>query len=157
MTKDLNMKNIILNEDDLNRIVKESIVKVLDSLESAMLDEMARVGFINGQYEVYVWTDDAGYIPHVHVRDANTKGKEFETCVMLEDNQYFLHGSYTDTMNSAMRKAFYNFMKSPCKNLKYQNNYELAVEMWNLNNSNKDVTPQYDEYGHIIVPDYRNM
>ena len=42
--------------------------------EQSPLLEMARVGFINGQFEVYVHTDDGGNIPHVHVRDAETQG-----------------------------------------------------------------------------------
>ena len=148
--------NIKITEKGLTNVISESIKNVVGKIRpTAQLNEMARVGFIDGQLEVYVWTDDAGYIPHVHVRDTNSKGKDFETCIKLETNEYFLHGQYTDKMNSAQRNAFYDFMKEPCRNLKYQNNYELALEMWNLNNSNTIVTPHYDEYGHIIIPNYK--
>lgn len=150
------MKRII-TETELNDIIEESVEKVLGEICYAHLDEMARVGFIGGEYEVYVWTDDSGYIPHVHVRDTNSRGKRYETCVKLESNEYFLHGHYKDKMNSSMRKAFNAFMNEPCKNNRYQNNYDFAVDMWNSNNSSATVTPQYDENGKIVVPDYTSL
>ena len=146
-----------MDELKLNTIIEESIKKVIGNIRSARLDEIARVGFINGALEVYVWTDDAGKIPHVHVRDTNSNGDEFETCVKLQENDYFLHGHYTDTMNSKQRKEFDAFMRAKPSTPKYDTNYELAVEMWNLNNSDVMVTPPIDSEGNIIIPDYRNM
>lgn len=146
-----------ISRTKLEEIIKESVEKVLGEMHSARLDEMARVGFIGGEYEVYVWTDDSGNIPHVHVRDTNSRGENYETCVRLESNEYFLHGHYKDRMNSSMRKAFNAFMNEPCKNQRYQNNYDFAVDMWNSNNSSATVTPQYDTEGNIVVPDYTSL
>lgn len=146
-----------ISRTKLEEIIKESVEKVLGEIHSARFDEMARVGFIGGEYEVYVWTDDSGNIPHVHVRDTNSRGENYETCVRLESNEYFLHGHYKDRMNSSMRKAFNAFMNEPCKNQRYQNNYDFAVDMWNSNNSSATVTPQYDTEGNIVVPDYTSL
>ena len=118
-----------MDELKFNTIIEEPIKKAIGDIRSARSDEMARVGFINGALEVYVWTDDAGKIPHVHVRGTNSNGDEFETCVKLQENDYFLHGHYTDTMNSKQRKEFDAFMRAKPSTPKYDTNYELAVEM----------------------------
>jgi hypothetical protein len=125
--------------------------------EDNRLDEMARVGFLSGEVEVYVHTDDGGNIPHVHIRDTATRGLQFETCVSLIKSAYFLHGHYRDTMNNNMARDFAVFMESPSRNKKYKSNYEYAVDMWNDNNSNTCITPQYDENGNMIIPNYRKL
>lgn len=125
--------------------------------EQTPLLEKARVGFINGQFEVYVHTDDGGNIPHVHVRDAETQGKKFETCISLLKSEYFLHGKYKDKISTSIANEFADFMESPSRNKRYNTNYEYAVDMWNDNNSNVNITPKYDENGNVIIPNYRNL
>ena len=159
------MKKIVkLTEGDLKEMVKEGVEKILNEAVSlgkfdktVRLDEMARVGFIDGEYEVYVWTDDPGNIPHVHIRDTNSKGQNFETCVQLKTNKYFLHGPYTDRLNSKQRKAFAEFMTSPSRNKRYSTNYEYAVDMWNDNNSSIILELNKDINGNIIIPNYQNI
>lgn len=121
-----------------------------------MLTEMARVGFM-GNMDVVVYTDDGGFIPHVHIIDQGTRGQEFDCCVMLDDNKYFSHGHHTDTMNSSLRKQFAAFMEEPCRFPQYKNNYEFAASMWNANNSNSYVIVKEDEEGNIIMPNYRTI
>lgn len=152
-------KVIKISEKDLKQIVRESVKQILDDTQkqSARLDEMARIGFMGGNLEVYVWTDDAGKIPHVHVRDSNSQGMNFETCVRLDKPEYFLHGHYTDKMNHKQRKVFADFMRAKPIKAHFNTNYEFAVEMWNTNNSSTDVTEQYDANGNIIIPDYENL
>ena len=159
------MKKIVkLTEGDLKEMVKEGVEKILNEAVSlgkfdktVRLDEMARVGFIDGEYEVYVWTDDPGNIPHVHIRDTNSKGQNFETCVQLKTNKYFLHGPYTDRLNSKQRKAFAEFMTSPSRNKRYSTHYEYAVDMWNDNNSSIILELNKDINGNIIIPNYQNI
>ena len=144
----------------IDKIIKEELAKVVNENTNdhrEPLLEMARVGYINGQFEVYVHTDDGGHIPHVHIRDKATRGQQFETCVELKRNRYFLHGKYKDVMSGYMAKQFADFMESKPHNPRYQNNYELSVDMWNLNNSIEEVVPQYDSNGRIIMPDYRTI
>ena len=147
-------------EDKIRNIIKEEIYRVIEEKKSSQrepLNEMARVGYMSGQFEVYVHTDDGGRTPHVHVRDKATRGFEFETCVELKRNWYFLHGKYKDLMTGDMVKDFAEFMESEPRNPKYQNYYELSVDMWNLNNSVEEVIPQYDDDGKIIMPNYRTI
>jgi hypothetical protein len=144
--------------DKIDKIIKEELAKVVNETTNdhrEPLLEMARVGYINGQFEVYVHTDDGGHIPHVHIRDKATRGQKFATCVELKRSRYFLHGKYKDVMSGYMAKQFADFMESTPQNPRYQNNYELSVDMWNLNNSIEEVVPQYDSNGRIIMPDYR--
>ena len=148
-------------EDNTKNIIDKRIKlgqKFIDEkLNEEPVLESARVGFINGAYEVYVHTDDAGYIPHVHIRDKATRGKEFETCVALNSNEYFLHGKYDDKMSGDMIKLFSDFMKSKPLSKRYSTNYELAVDMWNLNNSDTQVDVDYDDDGEMIIPDYKHI
>lgn len=106
------MDKIEVNE--LKKIISETIVSTLRSMnENKRLDEMARVGFLDNKarFEVYVRTDDRGFIPHVHIWDSATNGEDFDCCVKLETNEYFPHGHHTDKMNSKMCKAFNEFMR----------------------------------------------
>lgn len=122
------------------------------------LNEIARVGYMeHNQYEIYIHTDDQGIIPHFHVRDASTMGSQFETCVKLDTNEYFLHGKYKNKLNHKDEKMLYDFMKQPCRSPKYKNNYEFAVEMWNLNNASSYVQVKEDENGNVIIPNYAMM
>ncbi len=149
------MSKITLNEEQFKELIKEVTNRVLKE-QSLLLEYYARVGFLD-KLEVCVFTDDGGNIPHIHVRDITTRGHEFETCVRLDTNQYFLHGKHQDTFNNRGCKAINEFMNAPSKNKKYQNNYEYAVDMWNDNNSNATIEPQFDTNGKIIVPDYNQL
>ena len=139
-------------EDKLKSIISECIHDEI--IKRKRLDEMARVGVMNNVFDVIVYTDDMGYIPHVHIIDNATRGQDFDCCVQLEKNQYFTHGKHIDEFNSKQCKLFDEFMRQPCRSPKYKNNYEFAVEMWNANNSKSYVQIMEDEDGEIIQPDY---
>jgi len=138
----------------LKTLIAECIREVLDEREKQRLNEMARVGIMLNNLDVVVYTDDMGYIPHVHILDRGTNGKEFDCCVQLETNRYFSHGKHLDMFNNRQCREFNDFMKQPCRFPKYRNNYEFAVEMWNANNSNSYVQIREDKDGNIIMPDY---
>lgn len=147
-------KNIArVNEEELTNIVKKKVRQVLEKRQ--LLNEMARVGYMGkkNEFEIYVRTDDPGFVPHFHVRDSSTQGDEFETCIELKTNRYFFHGPYNDELNSSQRKELAKFMESP--NEYFPNNYMATVYAWNSNNSSEKVEPLRDEEGNIIVPDYR--
>lgn len=142
-------KKIILSEEQLRAIICGAI-----SQDNNLL-EYARVGYIgkNNDLEVYVMTDDPGYVPHFHIRDVKTRGSEFDTCIEIGRSEYFLHGHHKCKLNSNGRKELAEFMKSACPNAKYETNYELVVDMWNMNNSNMLV-----EYtGKENIPDYNQL
>lgn len=139
-------------ENRLRTIIRECIHD--EFLKRKRLDEMARVGVMNNVFDVIVYTDDMGYIPHVHIIDNATRGEDFDCCVQLKTNQYFSHGNHQDIFNSKQCKLFDDFMKQPCRSPKYRNNYEFAVEMWNANNSDSYIQIIEDENGDIIQPNY---
>ena len=125
---------------------------IRECIEEAF-NERERMRFL----DVVVYTDDKGYIPHVHILDRGTNGREFDCCVQLETNRYFSHGKHLDTFNSKQCKEFNEFMRQPCRNPKFRNNYELAVDMWNLNNSDSYVQIREDKDGNMIMPDYSTI
>lgn len=147
---------IKITKDDLKEIVMKTTKRVLEERE--LLNEMAHVGYINGQLEVYVKTNDGGNIPHVHIRDANTQGELFETCVELGNNRYFLHGGIKDILNKKQCKSFNNFMHEEIHTRTYNGTmYEFAVDMWNKNNSNVNIDIKYDMEDKPIIPDYTTI
>lgn len=146
----------MFNMDKIDTVIKKSIGKVLaEMINREPLLEMARVGFVDGSLEVYVKTNDGGNIPHVHIRDTNTKGRLFETCVQLETNTYFLHGHIQQTLTRKQCRDFNAFMHEEINTRTFNGTmYEFAVFMWNCNNSNTNIEVQYDENDLPIIPNY---
>lgn len=123
-----------------------------EKLRESMLLEMARVGFIDDKYEVYIHTDDPGNIPHFHIWDAETRGQKFHTCIRIESPEYFHHTGKEDYLNSSMRKELIKFLKSkPTKLKRYNTNWEVVVDMWNANNSKANVPDD------LPMPDYTKL
>lgn len=141
---------------EVRKIIKECVTEIMDDFRMR-LDEMARVSKFNNIYDVVVFTDDSGYIPHVHIIDIQTRGTDFDCCIRLDTNSYFKHGKHRDIMNRKFEKEFYELMKQPHRNPRYQNVYEYAVSLWNDNNSDSYIQIKQDENGNVIVPDYSNM
>lgn len=123
-----------------------------EKLRESMLLEMARVGFIDDEYEVYIHTDDPGNVPHFHIWDAETRGQKFHTCIKIESPEYFHHTGKEDYLNSSMRKELIKFLKSkPTKLKRYNTNWEVVVDMWNANNSKANVPDD------LPMPDYTKL
>lgn len=112
-------------------------------------ENIARIGYFgdNDKYEMYVKTDDEETTPHFHIRDTETKGGKFETCVCLETNCYCLHGTYKDVLTPEHQAMLMDFMEGLSRHkqhtLSLVCNYEWAVDMWNLNNEATQVTLRY--------------
>lgn len=144
-------KNLIkLTENELISIIKEGVILALNEVRER-LDEMARVGFFD-EYEVYVHTDDAGHVPHFHLRDATTQGRVFDTCIELKTNKYFHHGGHQGILNSGERKDLAKFMESMNPQLK-MTNYKATCILWNLNNSKDNIEITDD----MAIPNYRTL
>ena len=126
-------------------------------------EEIVRIGYFgeNDEYEIYVKTDDEETTPHFHIRDAETKGERFETCVCFETNHYCLHGEYGDVLRPEQQALLKEYMESLSLYKLYAlplvRNYEWAANMWNLNNETTQVTLQYDNEDEVIIPDYDKM
>lgn len=91
--------------------------------------EMARVGFTDDDYEIYIHTDDPGKIPHFHYWDAKTKGDKFHTCVRIDKPEYFHHTGKENILNSKQKKELVDFLQKSCKDKRFINNWELLIFM----------------------------
>ena len=120
------------------------------SEEEIILNEMARVGFID-DCEIYVRSDDPGHIPHFHIWDRATRGKKFHTCVKILECDYFHHTGKEDVLDSKARKKLCNFFKSKSENEEFNTNWDVLIFMWNINNSTEKVAK------NTSMPDYTKL
>ena len=124
------------------------------------INEMARVGFIpigsENTIEVYVHTNDAGKVPHFHVRKYGRNNSfEWETCIKLEKAEYFLHGRYKDKLpNRKTAKALHDMLSSEYGKPGFSGTYwHFAIAMWNANNSSVEIEVNDDSK----QPDYSKL
>ncbi|MCH5167574.1 MAG: hypothetical protein J1F35_06725 [Erysipelotrichales bacterium] len=123
--------------------------KFSDFVKEEFILEMARVGYLDNKLEIYIHTNDPGNIPHFHIRDIQTRGNNFHTCIEIKTNKYFHHTGKEDILNSHQRNSLYDFLKS---NDKYgEKNWQVLIKEWNRNNSDTEIPINLD------MPDYRNI
>lgn len=126
-------------------------------------EEIARIGYFgeDDAFEICVKTDDEMAMPHFHVRDAETNGGRFETCVCIGTNHYCLHGAYKDILSPDQQAMLMDFMESLSRykpySLPLMRNYELVVDAWNLNNKGPKAVVERNSGKDAIVPDYANI
>lgn len=116
-------------------------------LKEEQLFEMARIGKYE-TFDVYVHTDDSGKIPHFHIWDCSTRGQNFHTCIRIDEPKYFHHTGKEDVLKNKEIKKLIDFLQSKPKNGKFNSNWELLVYMWNLNNSDVEISE------NSIMPNY---
>ena len=99
-------KIIKLNEKDIIKITGDVINELQhkDLGDKEALYEMALIGPMTNVLEVFVNTNDGGYIPHFHIWDSSTRGSEFHTCIRYDCPEYFHHSGKEDTLNSREKK-----------------------------------------------------
>jgi len=117
-------------------------------------NNIARIGFFGNkhEFEVYVVTDDTCWIPHFHVRDALKSGV-LNASLRLDVYLYIYHGKSNDRLQDYTLSLLADFMAQPCRSPHYINNYEYAVNMWNMNNETQLSIKFEDD--NIIIPDYQ--
>jgi hypothetical protein len=139
------MKTIIIKESQL-QLIKES------AREEQLITEMARVGYLK-DYEIIVWTNDGGNIPHFHIIDRETRGEKFHTCIQYKVPEYFHHTGKEDILNNREIKELINFFNKQCDSKKFNvTNWELAVFLWNKNNSTQNLDEE-----NTPMPDYLHL
>lgn len=118
-------------------------------LQSNMLLEMAKVGPLNDELVIYIWTNDGGNIPHFHIVDKATMGNEFHTCVKIMSAEYFHHTGKEDMLNSKQKKALMKFFTMSDK---WGDNYwDIVLQEWNRNSSKIEVDR------NLPTPDYTKL
>lgn len=122
------------------------------------LIEMARIGWVpvgnNKGIEVYVHTNDAGKVPHFHVRKYGSNNSfEWETCIRYDDANYFLHGHYSDKLPSKkIAKELDKMLRTVNPKSRHnQTFWEDAIDEWNRNNSDIELDPDIEQ------PDYTTL
>ena len=126
-------------------------------------ENIARIGYLgdNDEYEIFVETDDEETTPHFHIRDTETQGERFETCVCFETNRYCLHGKHKDVLTPEWQAQLREYMgwisQYKLYKLPFIRNYEWAADMWNFNNEATQVTLRYDSGDDVIIPNYDKM
>lgn len=131
------------------KIIKKE--KLLNENIDNILNKMARIGKIcDDHYEIYIRTDDAGNIPHMHIWDFSTRGQKFHTCIRLDKAEYFHHTGKEDVLNNKMKKDLMKFLNT-FNNKWNMTNWQRLLMEWNDNNSSVEV----DENSQL--PNYINL
>ena len=118
-------------------------------LQSKMLLEMAKVGQLNDELVIYIWSNDGGNIPHFHIVDKATMGNEFHTCVKIMSAEYFHHTGKEDVLNSKQKKTLMKFFTMSDK---WGDNYwDIVLQEWNRNSSKIEVDR------NLPTPDYTKL
>lgn len=123
----------------------------IDEINPCLL-KMAEIGKFRAKkanFILYIWSRDDGYIPHIHIGDADTypKCEKFQCCLKLEVPEYFPHsGKYSDTFNVPQLDSLIEFLHSNDED--GDPVWKYILKTWNKNNSNVKIpldTP---------IPDY---
>ena len=122
--------------------------KIDETLNEQMLMEMAQVGTTIDSYNVYVYSIDNGVKPHFHYA---SKDKNFHTCIEIQEARYFLHGNKRDILNNKQLKNLIDFLEGPSKLKRYDTNWELIKDLWNLGDRQQYVSDDQQ------MPDYENL
>ena len=118
-------------------------------LQSKMLLEMAKVGPLNDELVMLIWTNDGGNIPHFHIVDKATMGNEFHTCVKIMSAEYLHYTGKEDVLNSKQKKTLMKFFTMSDK---WGDNYwDIVLQEWNRNSSKIEVDRNFP------TPDYTKL
>lgn len=132
-----------------------------DNNDYNVIYEMALVGYfgnkrennasISQKYKVFV-NGSEGSIPHFHIWDDATNGKEFHTCICIKDVEYFHHTGKEGVLNSNQKEKLMEFLKKEPQNKRYRNHWEYICSMWNDNNGTQTYVDENSD-----IPDYTKL
>ena len=124
-----------------NRELIETIAEEMRQEDGEVLMEMAHVVDMGGGLVVYVRSKEmqGGNIPHFHIFDAATQGKDrkrgFRTCVEILRPVYFFHEGKRDLLNASMRDELCSVLSAPHKRFTQYTNWDFLINEWNQNNA----------------------
>jgi len=135
---------------DKNYIKDNFLIGMINLSEEDILtlneDEIGKLN--TGKITILVFSKERN-IPHFHVRNSD---KSIDTCIRIDDNVYYKHGTHTTQLNHKLYKILNDFLKSKHKKFNNRNNWEEICLSWNKNN------PQYEkDFSKIKQPDYSNI
>ena len=96
--------------------------------------------------QVWVYQDE-GTLPHFHLI---SESDGFYSAIRLDVPEYFLHGKYSDTLNSSEKKALQKFLS---KDAEYEDtsNWRFLRMAWNSTSNMKYLCKVE------TIPDYRDL
>lgn len=115
---------------------------------------MARIGFLPkyGSIEVYVWTNDPGPVPHMHVRCIGDSKYEWECCIRFDSAEYFDHGKYHDRLPSKIGKELDGMLRSIDPHSPHDSTYwQTAIAEWNRNNSEFNLPKDLEQLDYSVL------
>lgn len=117
-------------------------------------NDTSRIGFFSdGEYEVYVQTDN-NRGPSFRIRDTETLGNYFHTCLKIKIPSYSWNFPELNFMTNKMKKDLVEFLNSKPPQKKYvsfSTFWEKLIYEWNENNPNNLVDEEQP------MPDYRKL
>ena len=141
-----------LIDDDSYQKYLETFEELYDPADGIM--EMARVGWLDDAlsgYELYVQTDDAGEIPHFHLKHKNQTKSKSLTIEILRPI-YFERGTHKGTLNSKERNSLQAFISDKSSNARYNGtNWDMVVDLWNDNNSNRTIPTNMKQPDYVTL------
>lgn len=144
-------QNNIENNADINEdLVMPDYKQLKHKKWLVYLNEIVRITFTNDDHEFYVYIDDFGNIPHFHYKKKDSI-KDY-TCICLKEAKYFYHEDKQRTLNKRERKDLVDFFNSKTlKSQRYDTNWNLLKDTWNINNSSIQVNP------NLPMPNYLEL
>jgi len=114
-----------------------------------MIDNIARIGFIGGEYEVFVKTDDEESNPNFHIKKKASQDYSHSLSLAIEDCRY-LNNQDRKLDKESMIKLV-RFLNRKCfSKVLNCSNWQLILIMWDFNNPNS-----VDQ--HSPMPDYMSL
>lgn len=110
-------------------------------------EEIARIGVLPCGMQIHIVTDDGYEVPHFHVRDIGTNTDV--CCISLTEPKYTNHLPGLRNLLDSEANELADFMEQPAANIRWSDNFEKTVDMWNANNIQQ--TPD------ILCPNYRRL
>lgn len=118
--------------------------------ERQRLREMAMVGKFD-DFTITVFGGERN-ISHFHICRGKPESPTWETCVRLDQAQYFHHGSKREVLNSREKDDLVAFLEKPFPRPRFAGtNWEFIVFLWNVNN------PQFAIGDDAPMPDYTQL
>ena len=117
------------------------------------IEGMSRIGFLNKQgnpkerspFELYVYTDDSGDIPHMHIHIED----ENDACIRYDSPKYFNHGKNNNTVSTDVAEMIDSLLRKPYNSkITY---WDYAVASWNANNSSTDLPEDIEQPNYSLL------
>lgn len=117
-----------------------------------LLCEMSRVATFDG-YNLIVWPDDKGQIPHFHVSRGNPVHPDFDCCIKYLTAEYFPHSGHVDRLSRNELKDLVKLLQSKDKAAGEEYTvWKTLINHWNTNNDRRMVpwNTEMPDYIHIV-------